>query len=107
MGFHGGSDDKESAWNAGDPSSFLGLGRSPGEGNPLWYSCLENFMDQGAWWARVHGVPKRHDWVTNTHTQQASSHIGNGIWINIFQQKKIMGKAKGKESSFYYTNLKL
>ena len=33
---------------------------SPGEGNgnPLQYSCLENLMDRGAWWASVHGVPK-------------------------------------------------
>jgi len=37
-----------------------GLGRSPGEGNgtPLQYSCLENPMDGGAWWATVHGVAK-------------------------------------------------
>ena len=37
---------------------ILGLGRSPGEGhgNPLQYSCLENAMDRGAWWATVHGV---------------------------------------------------
>jgi len=36
------------------------LGRSPGEGNdnPLQYSCLENPMDRGAWWATVHGVAK-------------------------------------------------
>jgi len=35
-------------------------GRSPGEGNgnPLQYSCLENSMDRGAWWATVHGVAK-------------------------------------------------
>jgi len=37
-----------------------GLGRSPGErnGNLLQYSCLENPMDRGAWWATVHGVAK-------------------------------------------------
>ena len=37
-----------------------GSGRSPGEGNgnPLQYSCLENPMDGGAWWATVHGVTK-------------------------------------------------
>ena len=37
-----------------------GLGRSFGERNsyPLQYSCLENFRDRGAWWARVHGVAK-------------------------------------------------
>ena len=42
---------KASAYNAGDPASIPGLGRSPGEGNgnPLQYSCLENPMDGGAW----------------------------------------------------------
>ena len=37
-----------------------GLGRFPGEGNGnlLQYSCLENSMDRGAWWATVHGVMK-------------------------------------------------
>ena len=47
--------------NAGDirdVASTPGLGRLPGEGhgNPLQYSCLENPMDRGAWWATVHGV---------------------------------------------------
>ena len=43
---------------AGDLGSIPGSGRSPGEGNgnPLQYSCLENPMDRGAWWATVHGV---------------------------------------------------
>ena len=47
----GGSDGTASAYNAGDPGSVPGLGRSPGEGNgnPLQYSCLENPMDEGAW----------------------------------------------------------
>ena len=60
MGFPGGSDGKESASNAGDLGSIPGSGRSPGEGNgnPLQYSCLENPMDRGAWWAIVHGVAK-------------------------------------------------
>ena len=59
-GFPGGSDGKASACNAGDPSSIPGSGRSPGKGNgnPLQYSCLENPMDRGAWWATVHGVAK-------------------------------------------------
>ena len=54
------SDGKESACNAGYLGSIPGLGRFPGEGNdyPLRYSCLENFMDRGAWWATVHGVAK-------------------------------------------------
>ena len=51
MGFPGCSDNKESVWNAGDPGSVPGFGRSPGEGNgnPLHYSCLENSMDREAW----------------------------------------------------------
>ena len=50
-GFPGGSEVKASAWNAGDPGSIPGSGRSPGEGNgnSLQYSCLENPMDGGAW----------------------------------------------------------
>ena len=60
MGFPGGSDSKGSAWNAGDLSLIPGLGTSPREenGNPLQYSCLENRMDGGVWWAIVHGVTK-------------------------------------------------
>ena len=49
--------------NAGDIRDLgltLGSGVSPGggHGNPLQYSCLENSMDRGAWWATVHGVSK-------------------------------------------------
>ena len=58
--FPGGSDGKASAYNAGDPGSIPGSGRSPGEGNgnPFQYSCLENPMDGGVWLATVHGVAK-------------------------------------------------
>ena len=58
-----GSDSKESTCNAGDPHSIPGSGRSPGEGNgyPFQYSCLENPMDRGSRWARVHGVTK--NWI--------------------------------------------
>ena len=57
-GFPGGSDGKASACNAGDLGSIPGSGRSPGErnGNPLQYSCLENPMDGGVWWATLSGV---------------------------------------------------
>ena len=49
---------KESACNAGDPSSTPGWGRSPrgGQGNPLQYSRLENPMDRGAWRAMTKGT---------------------------------------------------
>ena len=69
LGFPGGSDSKESACNAGDLSSILGLGRSSGEGNgyPLQYSCLGNPMDRGAWRARIHGVTKSQTQLSNFH----------------------------------------
>ena len=46
------------AGEAGDSGSIPGSGRSPGggHGNPLQYSCLENPMDRGDWWAIVHRV---------------------------------------------------
>ena len=58
MGFPGSSEVKASACNVRDLGSIPGSGRSSGEGNgnPLQYSCLENPMDRGAWWAIVHGV---------------------------------------------------
>ena len=61
MGFPGGLDSKESTCNVGDLGSIPGLRRSPGGGcgSPLQYSCLENPMDRGAWWATVHGGAKR------------------------------------------------
>ena len=67
LGFPGGSDDKESPCSAGDPGSVPGLGRSPGEGNgyPFQYSCLENSMDIGDWWATVHGVAKSWTWLSD------------------------------------------
>ena len=54
-----------SAGDARDSGTIPGSGRAPGVGNgtPFEYSCLENFMDRGAWWAKVHGVTK-----SQTHT---------------------------------------
>ena len=48
------------AGNVRNTGLIPGSGRSPGRGNgnPLQYSCLENLMDRGAWWATVHGVTK-------------------------------------------------
>ena len=54
MNFPGSSDSKVSAYNEGDLGWEDPLGGGPG--NPLQYSCLENPMDGGAWWATVHGV---------------------------------------------------
>ena len=61
---------KESACNTGDLGSIPGSGRSPreGNGNPLQYSCLENPMDRGAWWATVHVVARvGHNLRVNHH----------------------------------------
>ena len=73
-GFPGGSVEKESASNAGDAGDtglIPGSGRSSGggHGNPLQYSCLENPMDRGAWWVRVHRVTK-----SQTRLKQLSTH---------------------------------
>ena len=63
----GGSADKESACNVGDPGLVPGLGRSTekGTGNPLQYSWLENPMDRGAWQTTVHGVTKSRTWLND------------------------------------------
>ena len=64
MGFPGRSVVKNPPANAGDSSLIPEPGRAPGEGNgnPLQYSCLQNPMDRGAWWANVR-------WVTKSQTQ--------------------------------------
>ena len=66
MGFPGSSDGKASAYNAGDPGSIPGSGRSPreGKGNPLQYSGLENSMD-----CIDHGVTKSQTGLSNFHFQ--------------------------------------
>ena len=76
QGFPGGSDDKESAQNVGDPSSIPGMVRSSGEGNsnPLQYSYLENAMDRGTWQATVHKV-------TDGPLTERKNVIGN-IFVN-------------------------
>ena len=69
QGFPDGSDDKESACNAGDPGLIPGSGRSleGGNGNPLQYSCLENPMDRVAWQTTVHGVAKTGTRLSHFH----------------------------------------
>ena len=63
LDFPGGSVVKNLPANTGDTGSIPGLRRSPseGNGNPLQYSCLGNFMVRGAWRATVHGVAKESD----------------------------------------------
>ena len=64
--------NKTSTCDAGDTSSILGWGRSPGggPGNPLQFSCLENAMDRGTWQATVHRVVK-----SQTQLKRLSTHI--------------------------------
>ena len=73
MGFPSGSVVKNltaNAENKGDLSLIPGLGRSPGGGNinTVQYSCLENPMDRGVWWATVHRVTKSQDTTKRLHS---------------------------------------
>ena len=63
MVFPGGSVVKNQPANAGDAGSIPGCGRSPGEGNDnsLQFSCLENPINKGGWWATGPGVAKESD----------------------------------------------
>ena len=93
---------KEPACNAG-VAGDMGLipesGRSPGggHGNPLQYSCLENPMNKGAWWATVHGVTK--SWTqlkwfsthTHTHTYACTHH---SLYISIHLLNDILVTSK-------------
>jgi len=67
VGFPGGSDGKESAFNAGDLDFISGSGRYAGErnNNPLQYSCLDNSMNRRAWQPAVHGVVKNQTQLKN------------------------------------------
>ena len=64
-----------SAEDVRDAGSIPGLGRSPGggHGNPLQYSCLENPLDRGVWWATVYGVAKSQAGLSNL-AQHHTSH---------------------------------
>ena len=70
------------AGNVRDVGLIPVLGRSPGggHGNPLHYSCLENPMDRGAWWATVHGVAK--SWTR-------LKLYFNSVWTKNFQMFKL------------------
>ena len=74
----GGSDRKNLPASTGDPGSILWLGGSPGKGNghTLQYSCLENPMDRGDWWATVHGVEELDTTEQLTHTLSTSPRKG-------------------------------
>ena len=108
------------AWDAGDVGFIPRLFRKVpwiGNGNPLQYSCLENFMHRGAWWANIHGVTKSRTWLStpspdthihtwycsyveskkliqmNLHTKQKQTHR---LWEQTYghQRGKIVGRDK-------------
>ena len=67
--------------NARDMGLILGSGKSPGEGsgNPLQYSCLENSMYRGTWWATVHGVSKSQTRLSNQNNNNRKGEVANEI----------------------------
>ena len=79
--FSGGSEVKASACNAGDQGSIPGSGRSPGvgNGNPLQYSCLQNSLDRGAWWATVHEVTK--SWKELSPSSPPTKEVGRHVKV--------------------------
>ena len=89
---------------AGDAGFIPGLGRSPGGGNgsPLQYSCQDNPMDRGAWWATVHGV---------TLAEQLSTHARTRIYMpspigRIIERTAVlrqMGNLDQEERDFCYS----
>ena len=93
--------------SAGDVGSIPGLKRYPGggRGNPLQYSCLENFMDRGAWWASVHRVAKsqtRLKWlsmhapklIAKLHPELVSSTFLTYMWVEETEKKMKGEKSK-------------
>ena len=89
--------------NAGDTEdsdSIPGWGRSPGvgHGNPLQYSCLENFMDRGAWRPTVHGLKKSQTQLS-AHTPHFNSQDNGRIKQNLLEEHCGMEKALAPHSS--------
>ena len=95
---------KNPSANAGDTRdacSIPGSRRSPreGHGNPLQYSCLENPMDRGAWWATVHGVTQSQTWLkrlsirahTHTHTCTQACPPWEGAWADLWEREELTG----------------
>ena len=82
--------------------SIPGSGRSPleGSGNPLQYSCLENSMDRGAWWATVHVVAESLD-ITEWLTLSLSAYYNFTWWQNLVSFSKLgFGHLKPNDVNF-------
>ena len=80
----------------------IGWQDSPGEGNgnPLQYSCLENPMDRGAWWATVHGVVKSRTWLSN-FTSQPRKGTSPRCWREMVQRQRDFYERRGKASRIH------
>ena len=80
--------------NAGDTTSIPDLGRFPGEvnGNPLQYSCLEKPMDQGVWWAIVHGTTKSQTWqpLNNNKNKRSSSEFYFLFHLRLLRNRQLV-----------------
>ena len=72
-----------SARDTRDTGSIPGLGRSPGEGNgnALQYSCLENSIDRGAWWAAVHRATEGWTWLSHWKHTHTHTHTQSNTWL--------------------------
>ena len=84
----GGSEVKVSACNLGNPGSTPGSERSLGEGNgnPLQYSCLENPVDGGAWWATT--TERLHFLSPSWKRQQQSKVFGGRKEVGLLREQK-------------------
>ena len=110
----GGAVVKNPSANAGDArdtGSIPGLGRSPEEehSNPLQYSCLENPMDRGAWWATVRGVAKSWtglNWLsTHVHTFHRQNAVGLKRWKGPWEKhstEKAWAVSEGERSGLEF-----
>ena len=100
-----------SAGDIRDVGLILGSGRSLGEehGHPLQYSCLENPMDGGAWWATVQKVPKNRTWLKWLSAHASSFQCG--MWYvyphaNVLLLDPLSHQVplKGKGDCTFYTS---
>ena len=100
MGFPGGSDRKESAWNVGDPGLIPGLGRSPGGGNDnlLQYSCLENPPGQRSLVGYSPWDLKELDMTATKHIAQPPIPQNLKSQVKEFSTFLYMGRYKNKDS---------
>ena len=90
VGFPRGTVVKNPPANVGDTegmTSIPGLGRGPGEGNgnPLWYFCLENSMDRGTWQATVHGIAE-----SDTTEHARDTFTSESYWENFNNVSKTL-----------------